>query len=255
MDPQKLELQSFELEGYESEIKSVARACTIGKAVEHVTPSYCGGLPSVDHDFAWPIKDGYPLSFIGQISCTEIDFIPNETGYLLFFYDNRHWGNSASDRGHAIAIHQSGERTLEQAELPVIQVSCLFGWIQRLVRPKVYKKTYVSFCEGLSFPSEERKLIPFENEVDEECYLEFCAAAKADIQIGGYPQPIQADQMESECVGACGFGQPDEWKLLLQLEEIGDMTWGDAGTLYWFIHEHDVAAGRFDRVWMITQCH
>ena len=50
-------------------------------------------------------------------------------------------------------------------------------------------------------------------------------------------------------------GTPNDWQLLLQLFEVGDMRWGDAGALYWFIHKDDLRAGRFDRVWMISQCH
>jgi uncharacterized protein YwqG len=42
---------------------------------------------------------------------------------------------------------------------------------------------------------------------------------------------------------------------LLQLFEIGDMTWGDAGALYWYIHRDDLEISRFDRVWMVSQCH
>jgi hypothetical protein len=41
---------------------------------------------------------------------------------------------------------------------------------------------------------------------------------------------------------------------LLQLFEVGDMTWGDAGALYWFILKEGLDKGRFDRVWMVTQC-
>ncbi|NNJ25645.1 hypothetical protein LzC2_17180 [Planctomycetes bacterium LzC2] len=53
--------------------------------------------------------------------------------------------------------------------------------------------------------------------------------------------------------------------LLLQLaSDFGDdsdpadqgfeMMWGDLGMLYWWIRREDLAARRFDRVWMTLQC-
>lgn len=47
-----------------------------------------------------------------------------------------------------------------------------------------------------------------------------------------------------------------DWLLLLQLDsddEIGWM-WGDVGTIYYWIRRQDLAAARFDQVWMIFQC-
>ena len=57
----------------------------------------------------------------------------------------------------------------------------------------------------------------------------------------------------------------DDWLLLLQLasdwgDETGgggvdlDLMWGDLGKLYWWVRRDDLAARRFDRVWMTMQC-
>lgn len=249
------DLGKYDLQKYESDIRSAARQCTVGEPVDTDTKSFFGGLPYVDYGFVWPTKKGYPLNFVGQLDCAEIDYIPVNTGNLLFFYDNRHWGYSPADRGHAVVFLQSPDRMLEPNELPETQVTKLFGLIKRSVKPKTYQKVHVTFREGFSYPSWERKAIPFENEVEEECYDEFLCAEQPVIQIGGYPSPIQTDEMELDCIRAFELGKPDEWLLLLQLFEFGDMIWGDAGALYWFIHKNDLASGRFDRVWMVTQCH
>ena len=48
------------------------------------------------------------------------------------------------------------------------------------------------------------------------------------------------------------------WRLLLQIDsdERGPgWMWGDAGTIYFWIREKDVAARQFDDVWLIFQCH
>ena len=46
--------------------------------------------------------------------------------------------------------------------------------------------------------------------------------------------------MEADCVKAFSYGQSQDRLLLLQLFEIGNMAWGDAGALYWFIHKDDL---------------
>jgi len=48
----------------------------------------------------------------------------------------------------------------------------------------------------------------------------------------------------------------DDWMLLLQLDSdnTGEFMWGDAGMLYYWIWKQDLAANRFDRVWMTLQC-
>jgi uncharacterized protein YwqG len=48
-----------------------------------------------------------------------------------------------------------------------------------------------------------------------------------------------------------------EWQLVLQIDSdirVG-MEWGDAGRLYLCTREHDLAASRFDRCWIVMQCY
>lgn len=223
--------------------------------MERETGSYFGGMPTVDAGFEWPLKDGYPLHFIGRLACSNLQLDTFPTGHLLFFYDDRHFGYSSKDRGHAVVIHQqSGEPLLAESQLPEYEVRSLLGLSKKRVKPRVYQRVDVIFVEGYSYPSLERKLIPFKDDISEECYLEFLDSVRSNIQIGGYPSPVQSDEMEKDCVKALGLGQPSEWRLLLQLGEVGNMVWGDAGSLYWFIHEADLRDGRLDRVWMVMQC-
>lgn len=49
----------------------------------------------------------------------------------------------------------------------------------------------------------------------------------------------------------------DRWVLLLQLNTVEEgevATFGDDGTLFFFIPKEDLLARRFDRVWMQLQC-
>jgi uncharacterized protein YwqG len=50
--------------------------------------------------------------------------------------------------------------------------------------------------------------------------------------------------------------QAHRWRLLLQVPsvEAAGMMWGDAGCLYYWIRDDDLAARRFERCWLILQC-
>lgn len=51
----------------------------------------------------------------------------------------------------------------------------------------------------------------------------------------------------------------DRWMLLFQLDtvELGDfeLMFGDCGHIYFYITKEDLAARRFDRIWLILQCY
>ena len=249
------ELQSHELTPYIDAIRVASRPSLAGRFSDANCDSYFGGMPLVAPGFKWPTKDGYPLGFVGQLHCSDIELVPTNEGDLLFFYDNRHCGYSPKDIGHAIVVHQQANDQRIRPELPTRELSKFFGLRKKTVRPTVYQRVQVSFTDSCSYPSYERNLITFADDVSEECYLEFCQSIQSEIQIGGYPSPVQSDFMELECVKAFDLGKQDDWVLLLQVFEVGDMMWGDAGALFWFIHREDLKINRFDRVWMVSQCH
>ena len=51
----------------------------------------------------------------------------------------------------------------------------------------------------------------------------------------------------------------DRWMLLFQLDTVeqGDfeLMFGDCGHIYFYITKEDLAARRFDRIWLILQCY
>ena len=249
------ELSSHELTKYADAIRRVSRPCLTGHRCEQECDSYFGGMPNVLPGFDWPTKDGYPLAFVGQLHCRDIDLVPTDDGDLLFFYDNRHWGYSPKDMGHAVVIHIQSNIERITPDLPTNTVTSFFGLMKKDVTPKRYQRVNVRFEPSISYPWYERELLTFSCDFADECYAEFCCAIRSDIQLGGYPSPVQSDFMERDCINAFSIGEIDDWVLLLQLFEVGDMIWGDAGALYWFIHQDDLRDMRFDRVWMVSQCH
>ncbi len=93
-------------------------------------------------------------------------------------------------------------------------------------------------------------------------------------QMGGYPNPIQGNEMELECQFAsngiyCGntsaYEDPRakelgkdaaEWQLLLQIDSDDDLgvMWGDLGMIYFWIRRDDARNLKFENAWLILQC-
>jgi uncharacterized protein YwqG len=91
-------------------------------------------------------------------------------------------------------------------------------------------------------------------------------------RLGGVPHEIQ-NPMETECElarrgedpHALPYSRQEEvedeakahWRLLLQVDsdDAAGMMWGDAGMLYYWIRDDDLAAQRFDRAWCVMQCY
>lgn len=51
-----------------------------------------------------------------------------------------------------------------------------------------------------------------------------------------------------------GDGPESQWRLLLQLNKGNSFTWGDAGAVYFCIHQDDLQARRFERCWFEWEC-
>jgi uncharacterized protein YwqG len=78
---------------------------------------------------------------------------------------------------------------------------------------------------------------------------------KPEHRIAGWAQSIQ-EPVERECQYH-GGGNPEEWKLLLQLDSDDslDWMWGDVGKLYFMTKESDARQRDFSKAWCVLQCH
>jgi uncharacterized protein YwqG len=236
--------------------------------------STIGGVPDLAADIPWPTWNGRCLSFLAQLDLAELraaqgpDWLP-ERGLLFFFYDEEqgNWGFSPDDRGSAAVLYDpnsqfpGGARTLPQPP------------------PALFPAQPVAMRPHLSLPTPERlKIVSWDwPDADLDALDAQLAANEGDgplHQVGGWPHPIQNDNMELECQLASNgvdCGGPDgyrsekaqalrpgaaQWRLLLQLDsdEASDMMWGDSGMLYFWIREADARAGDFSKVWLILQC-
>lgn len=235
-------------------------------------PSHLGGDPRLPASAKWPSREGRPLTHLATLDLSEIakantiSWLP-DTGKLLFFYDidEQPWGFDPKDRDGWSVLHVP-EPSADQAADPVSRESAL---------PEIP----VRFQRVESLPSLERlrDLSVAFTDVEEETYEEGLFELREDElghQMGGFPSPIQNDDMELECQlasngvnlgdGAAHLSETAEqhapgaknWRLLLQLcdhDELG-VVWGDMGSLYFWVEEAKSREADFSDVWLVLQC-
>jgi len=233
-------------------------------------PSYLGGAPPLPADTAWPSTTGRPLTFLACLDLPSVraalplPWLP-VTGRLLFFYDadNQPWGFDPKDRGSWSVMRVEGSPAAATAP-PVPELT----------------RQPIAFRVISSYPSYQRPEVQRLQLTDAEADLLIDGATAVygeapHHQVGGFPDPIQGDEMELECQLVshglyCGDSSgylsreaaglragADDWRLLMQIDSddgLGVM-WGDAGILYFWIREQDARAGRFDQAWAVLQCH
>lgn len=237
--------------------------------------SKIGGLPNCPSGIAWPTWKEKPLAFIAQLDMCELANFSNitglpKTGCLLFFYDveSNTWGFDPLDRGSWQVIYS--ELPLAEActaAPPELDSDYYFRPIA--LQPKLIQSYPTSERVELDLKGAPISIYDCEYELRTEAFGE-----NPEHQIGGYPNPIQSDEMELECQlvtnglycgDSTGYLDPrakqleagaKEWKLLLQVDtdDNASMMWGDCGRLYFWIRESDLAKRDFTNVWMVLQC-
>jgi uncharacterized protein YwqG len=232
------------------------------------TTSYLGGTPALPAGTAWPSKGGEPLAFLASLDLVSLSaalplaWLPS-SGRLLFFYDleNQPWGFDPKDRGSWTVMHAPGAATQPS---PSPAASSL-------------PRQYVSLRAVATLPSWQRPEVEALGltEDESETLIDMSHGPSPRHHVGGFPDPIQGDEMELECQlvshglycgDPSGYKSPEalrlqggasDWRLLLQMDSDDDLgvMWGDAGILYFWIREEDARAGRFDKSWVVLQCH
>ncbi len=234
-----------------------------------------GGVPDVPPDFRWPVWRKRPLVFLAQLELAEVRApgLPRR-GWLLVFYDAREqpWGFDPRDRGGTVVMHVDVPRaSLMRATPPPLEPD-----------ERALRACTLTFTRTIDLLDKwEHDDAVFDRIPDEAWSRHDRAAAalagtrgRADHHVGGHPQPIQGE-MRGECQLASsginagsprGYASPrakallrrkNAWRLLLQIDsdDVPGWMWGDLGRLYLWIRDPDLASRRFDRAWLILQCH
>lgn len=216
-----------------------------------------GGVPDVDPSFEWPVHEGRPLAFLGQMDFVHEDFL------LLFFYDSEKqpWGDQPSDRGSWKVI-QSDRGRLRTAAVPkgvamTRQRDCTM--VESIMLPDS-SSDYMEI-EELEIPKGDVDLLQtMEESVKIACH-----------HFGGYPSLLQGDMEAAVHLVSHGISlddvdpeapeiqalleNDDDWTLLCQFDSDADLgwQWADNGRLFFWIPIDDLLEMNYDNVWVVLQ--
>lgn len=236
--------------------------------------SHIGGEPGLPAGMDWPSHNGIKLDFLARLSLAElhraspVEWLPAQ-GALLFFYDleGQPWGFDPADRGRWRVL------LVEDLDQPATPADARPG-----PGPTIcFRSAHYRLIQSL--PSWERPSIaalglnaPESDALQDLADRGF--AGKPKHQIGGFPAPVQGDDMELQaqlvshglnCGSSAGYKDPRasalgpgaaDWRLLLQFDTDDDLgvMWGDCGTLYFWVPEASARQGRFEDTWLVMQC-
>jgi uncharacterized protein YwqG len=248
--------------------------------------SRIGGLPDAPAGFPWPTSDGgEPLSFVAQLDLAEVraSGLPSATllperGLLSFFHgyapgaDADHPGNA----GRVLFFDSKSPlvpaRAPEHPSTTLVPRTPIAFALQTEEVPPIESPFYALLLAGqgpLEVNTSSRVIEAFGTFVanygppgvrDED--------ERPVHRLLGYADPLQSDVYL--CTEANATGLPlaswgslehhraaARWQLLLQIDSdpAREMLFGDNGVLAFMIREDDLAARRFDRVWVDWQSH
>lgn len=231
-----------------------------------------GGVPDVPTGFRWPTRGKRPLSFLAQLDLDAMGApgLPAR-GSLLFFYDDveQPWGLRPEDHDAWAVVHVAAGTKLQRSDGPGEDVRAFAA--ARVTPHATFDLPHVSDAlmtgrlgSGVSPEWEAYRSLTYQLDPEGPRH-----------RLLGHPHLVQGD-LRGECQLASNglfAGDPDAhatpaakkllasanetWTQLLQLDtdETGtDWMWGDVGCLYFMIRREDLAAARFDRVWLVLQC-
>lgn len=259
-----------------------------GKADLELGATRFGGRPDLPKDFEWCRYEGEgcdgevkkrPLSFIAQFNLEEIskydteNLLP-EKGLLSFFYDtdSMRWGYDPEDKGCAKVYYFEDISSLTPTEFPE-DLGEFFRYPAIGIKAKredsyqdyadfLLQKDKMTECWDdydraakalkINIPDTSSKLLGWADIIQNNMTME-CELVSRGYYLGGsWEKVTPRDRQEAE------QSSLKEWLLLFQLDTVweGDfeLMFGDCGRIYYYIKREDLAAGRFDNVWLIMQC-
>ena len=274
------------LAGLKRMLRREIRLEIAGTAPEGTASTHFGGRPDLPGDFIWPEYTGEgidgerkkrPLAFLAQFRCADLAELDSTgllpcDGLLSFFYelDSQPWGYDPADAGCArvywfrecSALAPAGfpPELAEDLRLPAIGITMraaegLPGLEDyELAHPNADSDDFyeVRAMFGSDAPEISSKLLGWPDVIQNNMTRE-CALVRRGCYLGGdWSEVPEAAIREAE------ERSLEDWLLLFQLDTVAqgdfELMFGDCGRIYFYIRREDLAARRFDRVWLILQC-
>lgn len=230
------------------------------QTVKPEVSSSFGGIPLLPPELAWPLREGRPLEFLGQIHLEEAqEFLPEDAprrGLLSFFYDSQDqpWGGEIADLGSARILYSSDPTVCVPWEMPAgtparPRQSLKFRRAVAQVMDEDLEERFFSHCRSLKGTNKDRL---------DDLHEQIIEQAAFDNRLFSVPGLVQ-NAMDSElriASTAYGLDPSTAWTMVLQVGSVDEQgwCWGDAGCLYFWVPTMDLAKHNFDRAWVVLQC-
>lgn len=248
--------------------------------------SRIGGLPDAPAGFEWPMSStGEPLSFVAQIDLAEVRAggLPSATllperGLLSFFhgYEPGPGDGRVGNAGRALLFDSASPlvpaRAPDHPAWTLVPRTPIGLALQTEEMPPLESPFYALLLADSGAPDED--LFSRAPEVFADFVATYGSSGVRDEgerpvhRLLGYADPLQFDvylstEGNSSKAAPASWSSLEHhraaarWRLLLQIDSdpARKMLFGDNGVLAFMIREDDLAARRFDRVWVEWQSH
>lgn len=269
-----------------SEIQPSIRLETNGEACQEIGKTKLGGCPDLSKNISWARSnyDNRYLSFLGQVNLREVkmfdelDLLP-QNGLLYFFFNL-----DSVDDGKVIFSKE--ESDLEKASPPeefkeqkkTFWKQLFTGkskkWILKESQVKIYTEYHIPSWDSLPLEkiyqethTDIKPIDAFIESVFEDVYEEGETETTSNHHLIGHYNGIQNEFHElnfldkgtsdSEHLTLEDINNALKWKLLFQFDSDDhlDVSWGDWGRVYFFIHEDDLKNQNFDNIKIVADCY
>jgi uncharacterized protein YwqG len=238
-----------------------------------------GGVPWIKEGEDWPRSKstGKPLLFLLQLELEQLkqfDINANlpAIGIISFYFDSDDW------EGGGISYYETGDK-LKKAEVPEeyyeeVARKQLPSWKRIWAKQgtfKIFKECSLEFFVDYQIPSCDSvqvRLFELENEKRIYDYLRYDTALEENFlnnpesnhHLLGYYVADQESTYELYLLDSCkdwkrnyakqSLEEASEWSIFLKLEseQKTQMSWVDAGNLFFFIKSDDLKNRNFDNV-------
>lgn len=215
-----------------------------------------GGRPDLPEGLAWPVSRGGPLTFVAQVDLAEVANRDSEgvlppSGLLSFFFDAEHTAEGDTPAAAGVVLFTKTGASLSRIGFPVKlapSLRCPSAPLQ--AEREVTLPAWADPAIEGAFPST--------HESDAYWHLLLGRDQATAHRLLGHPNAVQSSHYQPiKCALASGSGsEARDWLLLAQFDsDPATQDWGDLGRLYYWIPKQDLAARRFDRVWVLDQSH
>lgn len=264
------------------EIQPSIRLKTNGEQCQEIGKTKLGGCPDLSKNISWARskQDNQYLSFLGQINLREVEQF-DELGILpkkgiLYFFFNLDSGDDGK------VIFSKEEIGLERANLPdEIKEQKKSFWKQlftkrskkRILKESqvnIYKEYQIPSWDSLRFEKIQKEIITNIKPIDafhEDIFELIYNEEETNHHLLGHYQGIQNEFYELnfltlntsniEHLTLDEINNALKWKLLFQFDSDNNLeiSWGDWGRIYFFIHEDDLKNQNFDNVKITADCY